>query len=80
MLVLARKKGESIMIGDQVELVILEVDGDQVKVGIHAPKQVQVFRKEIYETIQKTNREAAQSKIQLNQLTVLQRKLKEIGE
>jgi carbon storage regulator len=58
MLVLSRKKGESIVIQDQIELTILSVDGDTVKVGITAPKQVDIFRKEIYLSIQETNRES----------------------
>lgn len=58
MLVLSRKKGESIVIQDQIELTILSVDGDIVKVGISAPKHVDIFRKEIYLSIQETNRES----------------------
>ncbi|WP_339320503.1 carbon storage regulator CsrA [Paenibacillus sp. FSL R10-2734] len=58
MLVLSRKKGESIVIQDQIELTILSVDGDTVKVGISAPKHVDIFRKEIYLSIQEANRES----------------------
>jgi len=58
MLVLSRKKDESIMIGDQIELKILSVDGDQVKLGIVAPKSVKVYRTEVYESIQQQNKEA----------------------
>ncbi|ALC86351.1 hypothetical protein AM499_11305 [Bacillus sp. FJAT-22090] len=58
MLVLSRKKDESIMIGDQIELKILSVDGDQVKLGIVAPKNVKVYRTEVYESIQQQNKEA----------------------
>lgn len=58
MLVLSRKKGESIVIQDQIELTILSVDGDTVKVGISAPKHVDIFRKEVYLSIQETNRES----------------------
>ncbi|MEK4522926.1 carbon storage regulator CsrA [Psychrobacillus sp. FSL W7-1457] len=58
MLVLSRKKDESIMIGDQIELKILSVDGDQVKLGIVAPKNIKVYRSEVYESIQKQNKEA----------------------
>lgn len=58
MLVLSRKKDESIMIGDQIELKILSVDGDQVKIGIVAPKSVKVYRTEVYESIQQQNKEA----------------------
>ena len=58
MLVLSRKKNESIMIGDHVEVKILSVDGDQVKIGIGAPKSVKVHRSEIFEPIQQQNKEA----------------------
>lgn len=62
MLVLARKINESIMIGDDIEIVIIDIKGDQVKLGIKAPKSVAVHRKEIYEEIQKENIAAMQSK------------------
>lgn len=58
MLVLSRKKDESIMIGDQIELKILSVDGDQVKLGIVAPKNVKVYRSEVYKSIQQQNKES----------------------
>ena len=58
MLVLSRKKDESIMIGDQIELKILSVDGEQVKLGIVAPKDVKVYRSEVYESIQQQNKES----------------------
>lgn len=58
MLVLSRKKDESIIIGDQIELKILSVDGDQVKLGIVAPKSVKVYRSEVYESIQQQNKES----------------------
>ena len=51
MLVLTRKVGQSIVIGDEIEVVVLEVRGEQVRVGIRAPKNVTVHRKEIYEQI-----------------------------
>ncbi|NOU70000.1 carbon storage regulator CsrA [Paenibacillus sp. LMG 31458] len=63
MLVLARKKGESIMIGDNIEIVILGSEGDTIRVGIRAPKHVEVFRKEIYQQIQESNKEATANKI-----------------
>lgn len=59
MFVLSRKKGESIIIQDQIELTILSVEGDTVRVGISAPKHVDIFRKEIYLSIQEANRESA---------------------
>ena len=61
MLALTRKKGESIMIGSDVEVVILGVSGEQVKLGINAPRNISIHRKEIYEQIQKANITAAQS-------------------
>jgi carbon storage regulator len=59
MLALSRKSGESIIVGNNVEITILEVKGDQVKVGINAPKSVPVYRKELYLQIQEANKEAA---------------------
>lgn len=58
MLVLSRKKGESIMIGDHIEVKVLAVEGEQVKLGIVAPKTVKVHRAEIFEAIQQQNKEA----------------------
>ena len=60
MLVLTRKIHQSIVIGDDVEVVVLEVRGEQVRLGIRAPKDVAVHRKEIYEQILEENRGAAQ--------------------
>ena len=59
MLVLARKINESIIIGDDIEVVVLEVQGEQVKLGINAPKSIKIYRKEIYEEIQQQNVAAA---------------------
>lgn len=59
MLALSRKKGESIILNNDIELTILEVKGDQVKIGVNAPKSVPVYRKEVYLQIQQENREAA---------------------
>lgn len=61
MLVLSRKKDESIMIGDQIEIKILAVEGDQIKLGIIAPKTVKVHRSEVFEAIQAQNKEALAS-------------------
>jgi len=61
MLALTRKKGESIMIGDTMEVVVLGVTNEQVRLGIIAPKNVPVHRKEIYEQIQVENKEAQMS-------------------
>ncbi|MGZ0051794.1 carbon storage regulator CsrA [Brevibacillus gelatini] len=59
MLVLSRKKNESIMIGDTIEIKIISVEGDQVRIGIEAPRNLDVYRKEIYDVIQEENRLAA---------------------
>lgn len=63
MLALARKLNQSIMIGSDVEVTLLEIKGDQVKLGIQAPKAVPVYRKEIYLQIQEANKEAAKQDI-----------------
>lgn len=55
MLVLTRKLHQSIVIGDEIEVVVLEVRGEQVRIGIKAPKNVTVHRKEIYEQIHEEN-------------------------
>ena len=61
MLVLSRKINQSIMIGDNVRIVVVAVDRDQVKLGIEAPREVPVHRSEIYEEIQRSNRVAAEA-------------------
>jgi carbon storage regulator len=71
MLVLTRKKGESIMIGDQIELVVISVEGDVVKIGIKAPLNIEIFRKEIYQSIQMANREASNGLIKIDQISDL---------
>jgi carbon storage regulator len=71
MLVLARKKGESIIIGDDIEIVVLETEGETVRIGINAPKQVPVYRQEVYMAIKNSNTEAAKHVIDLNHLAEL---------
>ncbi len=61
MLVLTRRLKESIMIGDDIEISILSIEGDQVKMGISAPKNVDIHRKEIYLSIQQENSSATQT-------------------
>lgn len=66
MLVLSRKTDESIMIAGNIEVVVLGVEGETVKLGIRAPKDVEILRKELYVNIQSSNREAASSMLALN--------------
>ncbi len=61
MLVLSRKLGEAIQIGDDIEIRIVAIEGEQVKLGIEAPKQIEIHRKEVYLAIQKENSEAVQT-------------------
>lgn len=61
MLVLTRKKGQSIMVGDDVEISVVDINGDAVRIGIKAPKDVSIFRREIYEAIQEENIRAAKA-------------------
>ena len=58
MLALTRKKGESLVINNNIEITVLEIRGDQVKIGISAPKEVPVYRKEVYLQIQNENKAA----------------------
>ncbi|MBN2157813.1 MAG: carbon storage regulator CsrA [Spirochaetes bacterium] len=71
MLVLARRLNESIMIGDEIEVVVIDIKGDQVKLGIRAPKRVSVHRKEIYDEIRKENIAAVDSGFKPEQLKEL---------
>lgn len=68
MLVLTRKKNESILIGEEIEIKILSIDGDQIKLGVNAPSEVDIYRKELYEDIQKENNQAAMISIDILEL------------
>ncbi|MDT4994165.1 MAG: carbon storage regulator [Actinoplanes sp.] len=59
MLVLTRRAGESVMIGDDIVITVLEARGDVIRLGIQAPRDVQVHREEVYKELQAVNREAA---------------------
>ena len=58
MLALSRKKNEALIINNNIEITILEIKGEQVKIGISAPKEVPIYRKEVYIQIQEANKEA----------------------
>ena len=71
MLALSRKINESIIINNDIEIVILEVKGDQVKLGINAPKSVPIYRKELYVQIEEANKEASNTSISAEELNKL---------
>lgn len=64
MLVLSRQKDETIMIGDNIEITVVDIRGDKVRLGIAAPVQIPVHRKEVYEAIKRENKEAANVTLQ----------------
>ncbi|KKC48034.1 hypothetical protein VE23_14475 [Paenibacillus sp. D9] len=68
MLVLSRKKGESILIGHDIELSVLEVTADGIRLGISAPKDVTILRKELYVAIEDSNRESVQRSVSMDDL------------
>ena len=71
MLALARKINQSIMIGSDIEITLLEIKGDQVKIGINAPKSVPIYRKEIYMQIQDENKKPSAVEIDVEVLNKL---------
>lgn len=72
MLALSRKKSEALIINNNIEITVLEIKGEQVKLGISAPKEVPVYRKEVYMQIQDSNKEA----VNTDGLEALERLLK----
>ena len=72
MLVLSRQRDETIMIGDNVEITVVDIRGDKVRLGITAPREVQVHRKEVYDAIKREN--AAASRIQVDDINEQPRK------
>jgi len=65
MLVLSRKKDESIVVGNDIEIMVVGVEGDNVKLGIKAPKDISIYRREIYDQIQTANIEAASTSLEV---------------
>ncbi len=68
MLILSRSKGQKIMINHDIVISIVEVSGDQVRIGIEAPEQVSIYREEIYNAIQEQNKDAVVSNGDVEQL------------
>ena len=75
MLVLTRKKDEKIIIDDRIEITVVSVEGDKVKLGINAPDDIEIHREEVYRSIVKENIEAAGEKPSLDKLQGLKEKL-----
>lgn len=75
MLVLTRKLGESIAIDDDIKIIVVQIKGKQVRLGIKAPSHTKIHREEVYQAIQEQNEEASQS--DLSQLAQLNQELKE---
>ena len=74
MLVLSRQRDETIMIGDEIEITVVDIRGDKVRLGISAPRQVQVHRKEVYEAIRRENTTATD--LGVDDLTAADKKLR----
>jgi len=71
MLILTRKKGQSIIINQNIEIIVSVIEGDQVKIGISAPAEVSILRKEVLEAIQQSNKEAVRARADLKLLKEL---------
>lgn len=74
MLIVTRKPGEAVLINDNIEVVVMSVEGSQVRVGIKAPASVRIHRKELYERIQSANMEAATQKKTIPQISIPEKK------
>jgi len=78
MLVLSRQRDETIMIGDEIEITVVDIRGDKVRLGINAPRSIQVHRKEVYEAIKAENTQASQ--VQVDDLNVANQNLRKMGK
>ncbi|EGG33963.1 MULTISPECIES: carbon storage regulator CsrA [Paenibacillus] len=78
MLILSRNKGQKIMINDNIVLSVIEVNGDQVRIGIEAPANVTIYREEIYEAIKQQNQNAVEFNENISDIlqTIIPRKKK----
>ena len=74
MLVLSRQRDETIMIGDEIEITVVDIRGDKVRLGINAPRSIQVHRKEVYEAIRRENTDA--SRVQVDDLSAADQTLR----
>ncbi|ALS80047.1 carbon storage regulator [Planococcus kocurii] len=74
MLVLGRKKGETIVINDDIEITVTSIEGDMVRLGITAPKQITIHRKEVYLEIQEENKQATSKVINLSDFLSMRKK------
>ncbi|MGE6413348.1 carbon storage regulator CsrA [Planococcus kocurii] len=74
MLVLGRKKGETIVINDDIEITVTSIEGDMVRLGINAPKQITIHRKEVYLEIQEENKQAISNVINLSDFLSMRKK------
>lgn len=68
MLILSRKRGQSIFINNDIEIIVTAVDGDQVKIGIVAPKEYTIMRKEVLEEVRTANRQSLSTKVDFEHL------------
>lgn len=73
MLILTRKKNETLRIGDNILITIVDVQGDQVRLGIAAPREVSILREELYEAVKESNTQAAQTVKNIEVLTLLKK-------
>lgn len=79
MLILARKKNQSLRIGDNIIITVVDVQGDQIRLGINAPQDVKILRQELYDAVKDSNQQAAKTAHQVDVFAVL-KKVKQIKQ